>query len=71
MRIMVVVDRPRERVNWEVVVELSRLVEAARGPVVRPPGGGGAEIRRALSAREIVTLMQARIVELRNEGVQE
>jgi len=67
---MVVVDRPRERVNWEVVVELSRLVEAARGRVVRQPGGGGAEIRRPLSAREIVTLMQARIVELRNEGVQ-
>lgn len=66
-----VVERSRERVNWEVVVELSRLVDTAKGPVVQSARAGVSELRRPLSAREIVVLMEARIVELRSEGVQE
>ena len=66
-----VVERSRERVNWEVVAELARLVHAAKGPIIQSARAGIAELRRPLSAREIVKLMEARIVELRSEGVQE
>lgn len=57
-----VVPRSREQVNWAVVVELARVITVAKQAI---------SDGRPLSAAEIVTLMEARVIELRQEGARE